>query len=312
MLSRRNIRVKAMQAIYAHEQDPEKTTDRLEKTMLENINGAYRALLYNLYLLSKTGEYVNADAEIQAGKFIKTEDAPSVSLFHNPIIQHLVVNEALYNEIQREKLDTRIDRDFFRQWFQLLKKTEEYGAYSQKENPLLSDDREMVTMLYKRILMSSELFQQHLEDVFPTWTDDNEVIFHAVMNYIQTVSPNQPAFLVRDSKDMKEVKQFASDLLRKTLTHENEIEEIITPFLQHWEKERVAMLDMVLMKMAVAELLFFSEIPVKVTINEYIELAKNYSTPKSGEFINGILDAVRKKLTEDGRVKKSGRGAIES
>src|SRR5690349_14625081 len=96
MLSRRNIRVKAMQSIYAHEQDPEKTTERLEKTMLENINGAYRALLYNLYLLCKSAEFVNADAEIQAGKHIKTEDAPSVSLFHNPIIQHMVVNESLY------------------------------------------------------------------------------------------------------------------------------------------------------------------------------------------------------------------------
>ena len=113
-----------MQTIYAHEQDREKTLDRLEKTMLENINAASRAFLYNLYVLCKTAEYVNTDIEIRSSKFIQSDDDKilSASLFHNIIIQHLVVKEDLYREIQKEKLDARIDPDYFRQFFQKLKK----------------------------------------------------------------------------------------------------------------------------------------------------------------------------------------------
>ena len=119
MLSRRSIRVKVLQTVYAHEQDREKTLDRLEKSMLENINNTIRCYLYHLYLLCKTAEYVVTDVQIRSSKFIPTEEDKilSVAVFHNPIIQHLVVTENLYTEIRREKLDTRIDPDFFRQFF---------------------------------------------------------------------------------------------------------------------------------------------------------------------------------------------------
>lgn len=313
MLSRRNIRVKVMQSVYAHEQDREKTLDRLEKTMLENINSSYRALLYNLYLLCKTSEYVNTDVQLRAEKHLQSEEDKilSVSIFHNSIIQHLVVKEDLYKEIQREKLELKVDSDFFRQWFQQFAKTDEYLAYSKKENPLLTDDREILIFLYRQILCTSELFQQQTEDLFHTWSDDKEIIFHAVNNFIQTVPPNHDPFLIRQTKDQKELKQFASSLLRKTITHEQEMEEMIVPFLQNWDKERLAMLDLMLLKMSLIELLYFPEIPVKVTINEYIDLAKIYSTPKSGDFVNGILDAVRKQFTEEGKISKTGRGTAE-
>ncbi|HYV95728.1 MAG TPA: transcription antitermination factor NusB [Chitinophagales bacterium] len=302
-----------MQTIYAHEQDREKTLDRLEKSMLENINAASRAFLYNLYVLCKTAEYVNTDLQIRSVKFIPSEDDKilSASLFHNPIIQHLVVNEDLYREIQKEKLDTRIDPDYFRQFFQKLKKTDEYSAYSRKENPLFTDDREIILFLYKKILLPDDLFQQLLEDIFHTWQDDREPIYHAILNFIDTVPPNHDAFIIRQSKDLKEVKQFAVDLLRKTIYNDEETEALIVPILENWDKERVALLDMLLMKMALTELLYFPEIPVKVTMNEYIDLSKNYSTPKSGEFINGILDSVLRKLREENKIQKTGRGLQE-
>lgn len=314
MLSRRNIRVKVMQTVYAHEQDREKTLDRLEKSMLENINAASRAFLYNLYIICKTAEYVNTDLQIRSGKYIPSEEDKilSVSIFHNPIIQHLVVNEDLYREIRKEKLESRIDADSFRHYFQKLKKSDEYITYSREENPLLTDDREIISFLYKKILLADEMFQQQMEDVFPTWQDDKEPIFHVVMSFIETVSPNQAPFIIRQSRDLKEVKQFAVDLYRKTISHEQETEMLIVSILENWDKERVALLDMVLMKMALTELLFFPEIPVKVTMNEYIDLSKLYSTPKSGEFINGILDTVLKKLREEGRIEKSGRGMVEN
>lgn len=303
-----------MQAIYAFEQDPEKTIERLEKSMLENINAAPRGLLLNLYILCKTAEYVNTDLQIRAEKHIQSEEDKnlSVSILYNPVIQHLVVTEDLFREIQKEKLDLRFDPDCFRYFFQKLKKTEEYNEYAQKENPLLTEDREIITFLYKNILLTDELFLQITEDVFATWQDDRESIYHHVLNFITTVPPNQPAFVVRQSKEMKEVKQFAGELLRKTIYNKEETESLIVPLLENWDKERVALLDMVLMKMAVIELLYFPEIPVKVTMNEYIDLSKLYSTPKSGEFINGILDTILKKLRDENKIQKAGRGLQEN
>jgi N utilization substance protein B len=303
-----------MQSVYAHQQDTEKTLDRLEKTMLENINSSYRAFLFNFYVLCKTAEYVNTDVQLKAVKHIRSDADRilSVSIFHNPIIQHLLVKEELYKEIQREKLDTKIDSDLFRQWFQLLSKSDEYLAYSKKENPLLTDDREIVTFLYRKILCANELFQQQIEDVFHTWNDDREIIFHAVLNFIETVPPDHDPFLIKQSKDQKELKQFATSLLKQTIIHEQETEETIVPFLKNWDKERLAMLDLLLLKMALIELLYFPEIPIKVSINEYIDLAKLYSTPKSGEFINGVLDAVHKRFIEEGKINKTGRGKNQS
>ena len=314
MLSRRNIRVKVLQTVYAQKQDPEKTLERLEKSMLENVNAAPRDFLFNLYILCKTADYVNVDLQLKAAKFIPSEEDKilSASIFHNPVIQHLVVKEDLYREIQKEKLDVRVDPDSFREFFQKLRKTEEYMAYSRKENPLLTEDREIISFLYKNILLADELFQQIIEDIFPTWQDDREPIFYAMNNFIDTVPPNKDAFLVRQTKDLKEVKQFGVDLFRKTIYNAAETEALIFPILENWDKDRVALLDMLLMKMALTELLYFPEIPVKVTMNEYIDLSKAYSTPKSGEFINGILDSILKKLQEENKIQKTGRGLQES
>src|SRR6185295_14168515 len=107
-----------------------------------------------------------------------------------------------------------------------------------------------------------ELFQQHVEDIFPGWPDDQETTYHSVVNILDAVSPNQRPFIVQQSKDLKEVKQFAVDLLKKTILHEQETEALVVPYLAHWEKERLAMLDLVLMKMAITEWLYFPEIPV--------------------------------------------------
>lgn len=313
MLSRRNVRIKVMQTVYAHTHDQEKTVERLEKTMLENINSFYRAFLYNLYVLSRTAEFVIKDVQIRAGKHIPSaeDNFLSVQLFHNPIIQHLVGIEELYKEMRREKLDNRIEEDYFRQFFQALKKTPEYNSYSHKENPLLPEDKEMVSFLYKKILYPNETFQQHIEDVFPGWLDDKDAIYHSVMNTIESLSPDQKSFVINRSKETREEKEFATHLLRTTLHHETELDELIAPFLENWDKERLAVMDFILMKMAVSEMLYLPEIPVKVSMNEYIELAKIYSTPKSGEFINGILDAIMKKLKEEGKILKEGRGVKE-
>jgi transcription antitermination protein NusB len=302
-----------MQMIYAYSYDRTKTVERLEKTLLENINLFSRAFLYNLYLLEKTSAYANTDLQIQASKHLAQDDRLlSAQIFFNPIIQHLVNIEPLEREIRHEKLESRIDTDYFRQFFQALKKTKEYEGYASKINPLLTDDLEVVSFLYQKILCGSELFQQHLEEIFASWLDDRDSIFHLVLQTLQQIAPGENAFIVRQASDIKEEKNFGIQLLRETILHDAESEEILTSLLQHWQKERVAVLDWALMKMALTEMSYFPEIPTKVSINEYIELAKAYSTPKSNEFINGILDSALKRLQQEGRIQKTGRGLQES
>jgi N utilization substance protein B len=305
--------MKVMQMMYAYSYDRAKTVERLEKTLLENINLFSRSFLYNLYLLEKTAAYVNIDLQIQASKHLAREDQLlSTQIFFNPIMQHLVNVEPLEREIRHEKLEGKIDTDYFRQFFQALKKTKEYEGYTSKINPLLTDDLEMVSFLYQKILCGSELFQQHLEEVFASWLDDRDPVFHLVLQTLQQIAPDQNAFIVRQAADIKDEKNFGIQLLRETILHDAESEELLSSLLLHWQKERVAVLDWALMKMAVTEMSYFPEIPAKVSINEYIELAKTYSTPKSSEFINGILDSALKRLQQEGRIQKTGRGLQES
>ncbi|MCS6991215.1 MAG: transcription antitermination factor NusB [Chitinophagales bacterium] len=314
MISRHLARIKVMQVLYAHIQDQEKTLNRLERYLLENINKTYKSFLYSLYVLCKTAEYVYTDIRIRAEKFFPSaqDQINSVAIFENTVIQHFIRKEKLYDVVEAEKLNRLADPDLFRLFFQLLRKTPQYVAFAQKANPLLTDEREIVIFLYRAILSTHDLYQQHMEDLFSSWPDDRELIFSVITTHLNNIGPDDPPHIVREAQNQREVKQFALKLLRAVKEHEAETQALILPFLENWDPERVALLDMLLMKMTLTEWLYFPEIPVKVSFDEYIEISKRYSTPKSGEFINGVLDAVLRKLRAEQLVQKAGRGALEA
>jgi N utilization substance protein B len=147
-----------------------------------------------------------------------------------------------------------------------------------------------------------------MEDSFPNWLDDTEVISFAVTNFIEQLASDKPA---KWQTDLSEENKFANDLLNNAYHNEEYITNLITPKLKNWDKDRLAQVDLLLMKLALTEMLYFPNIPVKVSINEYIDVAKQYSTPKSGDFINGILDRIMKELQEQNLIKKTGRGWVE-
>lgn len=314
MISRHLARIKVMQVLYAHAQDQDKTMNRLERYLLETLNKTYRSFLYSLYVLCKTAEYVFEDNRIRSEKFFPTEEDKirSTAIFDNPVIQHLVVQEKLYKEIEHEKLDRQADPDLFRMFFQQLRKTPEYREFALKTNPLLTEERDMILFLYRAIISASDTFQQHMEDLFTSWPDDRELVFKVILHHLSQLGPDEPPHIIRQAQEQREVKTFAVNLLHRVLEHAAETEAFILPHLQNWDPERVAILDMLLMKMALTEWLYFPEIPVKVSFDEYIEISKRYSTPRSGEFINGVLDALLKKLREEQRIQKSGRGTQEA
>lgn len=299
-----------MQVMYMHEQNPDLPIEKLEKTLKDSIHNFYRTFVYNLYVIIKTAEFVNEDAIIRAGKFLPTEADKNVSvkLFHNPVLQKLVLDEEFIRFIRYEKLEHYFDKDYAHKFFHLLAGTNEYKNYVGKENSTIEDDKRIIQFLYKKILFKQELFHQLMEDIFPNWPDDTEVISFAVLNFISQISIGK---IPEWQTDLIEENKFATELLDNTFYNEEYLTGLITPKLKNWDKERLAQIDLLLMKLALAEIIYFPNIPVKVSINEYIEISKLYSTPKSGDFINGVLDRLMKELQEKNVIKKTGRGLVE-
>ena len=228
-------------------------------------------------------------------------------------------DQGFKSTIAREHFDLLCEKDYFKIWFKSLEDTSAYKNFIPLETTTTEDELKMVLYLYRKVLLQNELFTHHCEDTFRIWNDDHYVIEAQVAKLIEKISQN--AASEKNGKDakqiffpsqMKEEHEFAEELLNRTFYNNDYLTTLIAPKLENWDKERVAHIDMLLMKMALAEMLYFENIPVKATINEYIEVAKAYSTPKSGEFINGILDRIKNELTASGLLKKKGRGLIEN
>lgn len=301
-----------MQAIYASEVN--EALDRggrykyLEKILFE----PYEIYLFNLLLLMEIADYSRRDAEIKASKFLPTEKDKyaSTRLAENSIIGQLRENKRLANDLKQYKLRLRIDMEVVKHIFHTLYDSEKYIRYLEIE-PVPREDKKILTFLLQEIMLEEEIYQHQMEELFATWHDDEEAV-------VLTVSATLKAALA-DGLDEKVSEQydkigesldFARSLMEKTLDKNDPYTEMIAPKLENWEVDRIARVDMILMKMALCEILEFPNIPVKVTINEYVDISKYYSTPKSREFINGILDKLMKELRDQGKIFKSGRGLL--
>jgi len=313
MLSRRSLRIKVMQVLYTFEQDREIPFPSLQKQLDKSIDGFYPMYVFSLWLVVNICRQVNKDAAVKAGKFIKLKEDEnySVRLFHNPIIQKLVLQKDLFAVVEKEKLNLRFDQDLFRFYFDELKKIKRYKAYAALEEPTLEDDKAILSILIKNVLWQHEEFHSTMEDLFPSWNDDEDTVAFNLIQLVETFDDQEEQPLKKIKNDYSQEKKFAGELLQKCFYEMSDLENEIEPKLKNWDKERVARIDHLLLVMAVAELLYINNIPVKVTLNEYIEIAKQYSTPQSGQFINGILDSLVKDYTAAGRMHKSGRGTID-
>jgi len=180
-----------------------------------------------------------------------------------------------------------------------MTETPEYKTYIAQPDRNKPDEKKIIEFILNDLLLANEVFVSHIEENFTNWDDDGEMIVQLLVGYIQ--KPGTYHFKQLMSADKAE---FAKNLLQTVLEKGDHLQSLITPKLKNWDPERIALLDMVLMKMGVAEFLYFETIPPKVTINEYIDLAKDYSTPQSGQFVNGILDNIHKELVGEGKMKK--------
>lgn len=315
MLNRRHLRVKVMQTLYAYSLSEDKNIVNFEKGLLRNVEEVDEMYIWTLNLLDEVAEYVLIDVEGIANKWIPTDKDKTYSstkLNNNTFIDSLRQNREYLEKVKRYKVDWSYDPEIVRSIYSQLKDSEAYLAYLQEEDRSIAVEKDIIKHIFKKIILKSPDIEQAFDERFINWQVDKEVLQAMIAKTFKNFSSEVPAKnkLADLTPSWVEDKDFIIDLLKLTIKYGNEYQEMIASKTKNWESDRIALVDNLLMRMAITELINFSTIPVKVTINEYIELSKSFSTLKSSTFINGILDKILADLTAQKRIKKEGRGLI--
>jgi len=315
ILNRRYLRVKVFQALYAYHQS-NKELDVVEKHMLKSINQSFDLLLYELALILEVVEMARRNMEQNKGKQLPTDADlnPNLRFVNNKLIAILESNEQLSRAFDRRKINWAMESDNVKKLWRKIRESKQYLAYMESSDDSFEADKNIVVQLFKLHIAEYEPLHHYLEDQSIYWLDDLRIICANVVKLIEEIPANStPVAEILPSlyKDEADDIRFVKDLLRKSVMQDEDYAKYIEQKTVNWEVDRIVKLDVILMKMALVELLDMPSIPVKVTLNEYIELAKNYSTPNSKNFINGILDKLVAEFKSNGKLRKTGRGLIE-
>lgn len=315
MLTRRHIRVKVMQCIYALTQSKGDSLDDQQKFLTQSIQNTYTLYLLMLSLFRELYQMAEERKERSSKKYLQdTEEAqadPS-ALLENRLLQSLASNKQLGEDLEKRKLKNwYYHEEYVRILFRAILESPIYEAYSKIQSPGFEDDRQLVVDLFKEVIAPNDKIYEYFEDDQLTWVDDLPLVNTFLLKHLKKVKEDhlESYFLPKLLKDQSD-ETFAKKLLVKTLLNDATLTKEIEGKTPNWDKDRIAQMDLVLLKMAIAELLNFPSIPERVTLNEYLEIAKEYSTPKSSIFINGILDKLVREYKEEGKLNKMGRGLM--
>lgn len=316
MISRRSIRIKVMQAVYGYERTENANPETFIKSLKDNIHSVKKLYLFLLLSVREIANMVEEEARIKAGKFLPTEQDKNFStkLLSNTLIQYLNHDKEFNKEITSSGLLDQLDENIKKTVYRKLTASPEYLAYINHPQEFdFEQDKKIVSHIFNELVLSDELFLQQIEDVFPSWEDDAEFVVEAVREVFKKSKHELRLHIEKETtlEKFEELITFGIDLFNSVIAARQKHSEMITPYLRNWEMDRVAVLDLILLRMALSEFTDFPSIPLKVTINEYIDIAKDYSTPKSKDFINGILDRMMREMKQQGKIKKTGRGLIE-
>jgi len=306
MISRRNIRVKVMQTLYAlsaqeDERDNVKTRHRLLEDKLHRSMELFTVSI--LYVL-RTAQYAEQDAAQRRGKWMPTSEDLMVNtkIAGNEFLWSVLENESFKAAVEQGSLENYVQEDWVRKLYQELVKTPEYAAYIALESRDKTSEKNILRFIWEQLILANEKVQELFTEELPGWEDDQMMIQMLMDNYFK--QPKKVNFLNLLSAEKR---QYAYELLDTCLEKEAQLQQLISPRLANWDAERVALIDLILLRMGVCELLYFPTIPTKVTINEYIDIAKDYSTEQSGHFVNGVLDNVLKDLVRNNQINKQER-----
>jgi len=302
MISRRNIRVKVMQTLYSVESQEEliKPGEPV-KLLQKQFDQTRQLLVFIIHFLTEVTRYAEVDARNRASKHLPSKEDLNVNtkIAGNEVLWKMMEHPSYKKALKEDKPELIETKDLVRKIYGELAETDKYIQYIALGERESRSEKELLEYIFGELMLPNESFLGLLEESFNNWVDDGEMIVMLVQNFIQKPSSFNFQELLG-----KEKWQFAKELLETALSKKEITMELIKPKLKNWDPERIATLDMILMRMGVCEFLFFETIPPKVTINEYIDLAKDYSTQMSGQFVNGILDNIHKELVRDNKMHK--------
>jgi len=308
MINRVLIRLKIIQIVYAYYQNGSKNLDSAEKELFFSLSKAYDLYNYLLMLMIAITNYASKRIETAKAKLApsKEELSPNMKFVENKFIAQLEVNKQLDEFITNQKKTWANNQDFIKETYEKIISSNEYNEYMESPESSYADDREIWRKLYKNIIFNNESLDQLLEDQSLYWNDDKEIVDTFVLKTIkkfdQKKGANQP--LLPEFKD-DEDKEFARRLFRRSILNSDYYRHLIAENTKNWDLDRIAFMDVVIMQCALAEILSFPNIPISVSLNEYVEIAKLYSTGKSGGFINGTLDGIVNQLKKEGKLTKN-------
>jgi len=314
MLNRRHIRIKVMQIIYAFKGNESADLQKDERFLLRSIDSMLDLYFALISLMIEIQKKAESHLEKSQTKHLATaEDKnPNRKFINNEVLLQLKNNTLLIEALEKRKLNYwELDNEYVEVIFKVLLKSDLYKDYMMTKVSTFKEDKEFVIDFFKEIIAPNDKLYDYLEDKNITWVDDLPVVNTAIVkllrkNKVNSTESNFIPALIKDDED----KAFAVELLKKTILNLSAFSEEIQEKTQNWDKDRIANIDFVLLQMAICEFQKFPSIPVKVTINEYIEVAKEYSTPKSSVFINGVLDKIVKEYSDKGTLNKMGRGLM--
>lgn len=317
MLNRRHFRTKVLQVLYATFQDERQDGVAGEKELRLSVEKIYDLYILYLQLFSELRYHAMSYLEDNKKKRVPTEEdlSPNMRFVENPLIELLSQHTFLKAEADRRKVNWigDVKQDLVKKLFRQIREGEIYKGYMEKRQGTFEEDKNFLIDLFKNDIANFELIHNFLEEQSIYWVDDIDVVCSMVIKTVKNITQEKgvEAPLLPLYKDEEE-REFVFTLFKKTIQRSEEVTKLIKSKLTNWELDRIAAMDMLLMKMAVTEAMEFNSIPVKVTLNEYIEIAKFYSTPKSSKFINGIIDKIFTELQESGVIRKAGRGLINN
>jgi len=309
-----------MQAIYAFQQEGPESINAGEKQLIISLDKLYELYIYQLSLIIELADFARRRTEENRLKHLPTpEDLnPNLRFLENRLIRQLSNNRDYLKRNAAYKINWVDEEEMIRKFYNLMREEEGYISYMNKPENTYNDDKHVVEMVILRMFSESEHLRSLFDERSIYWTEDFDTAIMMVDKTIKGFKEKADEFtslptLLKDENNAEgsEDLEFVKRLYRKTLINSSDFNAVISERAANWDLERIAVMDTILIKMAITELIEFPSIPIKVTLNEYIELSKEYSSPKSKVFINGVLDKLIADYKEQGIIKKSGRGLME-
>jgi N utilization substance protein B len=312
MLNRRYLRIKTMQTLYSYFQQDKADIGFYEKELFKSLDKIYDLYVYVLALFNDIHHTAHLVIEENKNKRLPSKEDldPNLKFINNHLLVALSHSSELKKEISNRKISWQNDFDLVRKLYSEIRGTDIYKAYMAAPEQSVKEDKQFLISIATEFLYEHELLNHLFEEKNMHWADDTFGAFSMVSRTFEAYNSGtlhlQPLY-----KDAQDDMNFISILFRKTIAGDKEYETLIDQKTKNWELDRIASMDVLLMKMAIAEFLNVSNVPVKVSLNEYIDISKEYSTPNSKTFINGVLDKIIAELKQGNKIQKTGRGLME-